>query len=393
MKVTRIAFPLRGSAAWTGGYNYLINLFRALESYQKGLIIPVLFCGEDALDEDVSALALISNVEIIRSSVFNSARLRDRTLKAIFFGVDVEALKLFQQEKIDVVFENAIFFGWRFPIPIIAWMPDFQHRRMKHLFNQLAYWKRELGFRAQVASGRFLMLSSEDARKDCESFYSSAQGRTAVVRFSAPISSNLIEVDPLSVLTKYQLPTRFFYLPNQFWRHKNHLLVVDALAVLKKEGIEIVVVTTGNPIDPRSPGYYDELVSKINELGLQDNFRILGMIPRQDVISLMRVCSALINPSFFEGWSSTVEESKSLNVPLLLSDINVHREQMGGDAIYFDPNDANMLANALYEFVRCIPDKQIVVRQISDVAEQNVIAFANDFVQLVDIATSSNNLR
>ncbi len=40
------------------------------------------------------------------------------------------------------------------------------------------------------------------------------------------------------------------------------------------------------------------------------------------------LCStALINPSQFEGWSTTVEEAKSLGVKMLLSDLEVHKEQ------------------------------------------------------------------
>ena len=388
MKAKRGAFPLRGSASWTGGYNYLVNLFRALECFQSGLIIPVLFCGDDALEEDVSTFSSIHNVEIVRSPVFNAGRLRIRTLKAILSGIDSEALRLFQNEHIDAVFENAVFFGWRFPIPVIAWMPDFQHRRMKHLFSKQAYWKRELGFRAQIASGRYLMLSSEDARHDCESFYPSAHGRTAVVRFSAPISDNLMVENPADVIDEYRLPEHFVYLPNQFWSHKNHALVIEALDLLKKKGVELVVVTTGNPLDPRSPGYYEDLISRINQLGLQDNFRILGMVPRRHVISLMRVCGVLINPSLFEGWSSTVEEAKSLGVPMLLSDISVHREQMGEGAIYFDPHDANMLAKKLGEYSRPLPAQILAARQISASSGQYVIDFASDFTSLVAILTS-----
>ena len=35
----------------------------------------------------------------------------------------------FRAKNIDLVFENARFFGWRLPFPAIAWFPDFQHRR------------------------------------------------------------------------------------------------------------------------------------------------------------------------------------------------------------------------------------------------------------------------
>ena len=50
--------------------------------------------------------------------------------------------------------------------------------------------------------------------------------------------------------------------------------------------------------------------------------------------------SALINPSRSEGWSTTVEEAKSFGVPMILSDIDVHREQTGGTARYFGAEDA-----------------------------------------------------
>jgi glycosyltransferase involved in cell wall biosynthesis len=89
------------------------------------------------------------------------------------------------------------------------------------------------------------------------------------------------------------------------------------------------------------------LKARIDTLRLQDNFRFLGLVPRRHVISLMRTCAALINPSFFEGWSSTVEEARVLGVPMLLSDLAVHREQMGNAATYFKADDAEELAARL----------------------------------------------
>ena len=41
---------------------------------------------------------------------------------------------------------------------------------------------------------------------------------------------------------------------------------------------------------------------------------------------------ALLNPSHFEGWSTTVEEARALGVPMLLSDLDVHLEQAQGIA-------------------------------------------------------------
>ena len=63
----------------------------------------------------------------------------------------------------------------------------------------------------------------------------------------------------------------------------------------------------------------------------------------------MRSSVAVINPSLVEGWSTSVEEAKSLRVPLVLSNIPVHREQAIRDAIFFDPHSAAAAAAALLE--------------------------------------------
>jgi glycosyltransferase involved in cell wall biosynthesis len=384
----RVAFPLIQSASWTGGYNYLLNLFQSLQKHSSDQITPVLFCGDDAHENDLQPFRQMAGLEIVRSTIFDANTRSSRLMRALIFGVDSGALELFSQHHIDVVFENAIFFGWRFPLPAIAWMPDFQHRHLREQFGFRAYWRRELGFRAQIASGRIIMLSSENARKDCEHFYPGAIGRTVVVRFAAPIPNELIEAVPEMVIPEYQLPQRFFYLPNQFWKHKNHMVVIEALGLLKRQACEVVVAVTGNPLDPRHPEYFGHLNTRVESLGLQNNFRILGLVPRRHVISLMRVCTALINPSHFEGWSSTVEEAKTLGVPMLLSDIAVHREQMGEEAIYFDPDDASALATKLREAgTKTMLSAE--ARRPGAQGEEYVRRFAGDFDAVVRRAVGS----
>ena len=387
----RVAFDLIDSARWTGGYNYLLNLFRAIRNYEADHISPILFCGEDANEHALHAFFEVGGIEVIRSSIFNAQKKSSNILRAFLFGVDSNALQLFRQHKIDVVFENATFYGRRFPIPAIAWLPDFQHRHLRNYFGFRAYWRRELGFRAQVASGRIIMLSSEDARKDCEHFYRKARGNTAVVRFATSIPADLIDAFPEKVIQEYQLPPKFFYLPNQFWKHKNHMVVIEALGVLKQQGFGAIVAVTGNPLDPRHPEYGGQLNARIESLGLRDSFRILGLVPRRHVIALMQTCIALINPSFFEGWSSTVEEARALGVPMLLSDIPVHREQMGNDATYFKADDAEGLASKLREIASASPSL-ILDRELHAQSSEKERRFARDFAVVAHRAVTQYRL-
>ncbi len=105
------------------------------------------------------------------------------------------------------------------------------------------------------------MLSSEDARADSERFYPRSRGRTVVVRFAVRPPELAVAPGP-QLLEKYGLPERFMYLPNQFWKHKNHAVVIEALAQLKQRGAAVLVAASGNPNDVRHVGHYRQLVAK-----------------------------------------------------------------------------------------------------------------------------------
>jgi glycosyltransferase involved in cell wall biosynthesis len=71
------------------------------------------------------------------------------------------------------------------------------------------------------------------------------------------------------------------------------------------------------------------------------------MVPHNHVFQLMRQSLAVLQPSLFEGWSTTVEEAKSVGKSVILSDIPVHHEQDPPAAVYFDPHDPEALADCL----------------------------------------------
>jgi hypothetical protein len=378
----RVAFTHISRRLWAGGYNYQSNLFAALNRYCPGQIAPVVFAGISDDPAELAALARIPGVELAQSPAFD--RRGSTLMAALVFGLDRAATAEFRARRIDVVFESARFFGWRLPFPAVAWLPDFQHRRLPQLFSPAARWRRDLGFRAQMASGRSIMLSSESALRDCRALYPDLANDVSVVRFATQPAPDLLTANPPDVLAQYGLPPGYFYLPNQFWRHKNHQVVVDALTILKQRGVGVVVAASGSPNDPREPDYFDDLMRQVEARGLATNFRYLGMIPLDHVYALLRSSTALINPSRFEGWSTTVEEAKSFGVPMILSDLDVHREQTGGTARYFGVDDPGALADHLSEVSQSA--EPAVVRDLLPNLDARVAAFAEDFVRVIQRA-------
>lgn len=374
----RIAFTNIPRRLWAGGHNYQRNLFEVLDRYSPGTVTPVLFAGTKDDPEEIAALARIPAVELIQSPAF------DRTGTGLFgalaLGRDGPAVAEFRARRIDVVFESARFFGWRLPFPAIAWFPDFQHRLLPHLFSRSAYWRRDLGFRVQIASGRHIMLSSASALGDLRRFFPGISNGVSVVRFATEPPVSLLATQPSDVIAHYGLPPRYFYLPNQFWRHKNHQIVVDALDLLKCRGRDVVVAASGSTQDFRESGLFERIMSEVKSRGLEMNFRHLGMVPLDHVYALLRASMALINPSECEGWSTTVEEAKSFGVPMILSDIDVHREQTEGSARYFGIRDSKSLADQMLQVVQTAGPA--TVRDLLPNLEQRVEAFVADFIRL-----------
>ena len=135
------------------------------------------------------------------------------------------------------------------------------------------------------------MLSSESSHRDFRKYYPGAMNEVCVVRFATQPSPAFLTANPAEIVAQYQLPEKYFYLPNQFYRHKNHQVVVDALTILAQRGFDVVVCASGSTEDRRERGYFDQVMGQVRSRGLEKRFRHLGMIPLSHVYALLRACT------------------------------------------------------------------------------------------------------
>jgi glycosyltransferase involved in cell wall biosynthesis len=345
-----VGFTLIGRGAWSGGETYQRNMFGVIKAKLSGKVQAKLFLSPGQFEKIGTSFDQFLAAPVIVDERVSDAGVGKRALKALLTGRDSGLSELVASHGVDVMFESAQWFGNHFSVPVVSWIPDFQHRHMKQLFSHRGWWRRDLGFRVQTSGRRTIMLSSEDAKRDCEKFYPSSINKTAVVKFAVDLDPSAVVPRASGVFARYGLPSRFFYLPNQFWSHKNHAVVVEALKILQKSGnISSVppIILTGRTEDQRDPMLYSRLTSEVEKVGLKTHFRHLGLVPYEDVFTLNAAADHLINPSQFEGWSTTVEEAKALGTPMILSNIGIHREQ-APTANFFSDDNAHNLAEVLF---------------------------------------------
>lgn len=235
-------------------------------------------------------------------------------------------------------------------VPWVTWIQDFQHFWLPDFFAEEECQKRDVTYKFLAKEAHSVILSSETAAMDFKKLYPDHSSKSRVMRFVANIPDYVYKNSPNFICTEYGLPEKFLYVPNQFWIHKNHKILFKAIQIAKEKHTDLCVVISGNTNDFRYPQYFSELLQYASKLKIRNNIAILGLVPREHFYYLFRQAIALINPSLFEGWSTSVEEAKSLGKPIILSDLDVHIEQAPPHARYFIKDDPQSLSDSLCDY-------------------------------------------
>ena len=338
-----VVAPEENRIGWIGGKQYYRNLRYALKHFAPEISIY-------SVPEEKSRLFRNRHPHYILKFVE----------KAVNFLIEYYQYDPFMQKKIERSIKGQIHASINLiklkpSIAKIAWIPDLQHVHLPEFFSEEERESLTVGANQMIKKASVVILSSKTSYDDLCIFAPNSKGKFRILHFVVPIPEDIYATDVSLVCKKYRLPEKFLFLPNQFWKHKNHNIVFEALAKLNKRGIKAFVVMTGFPHDVRNPEYFAELLQKTSTLNIRNQTVFLGVMPHRDVLLLMRQAVCVINPSLFEGWSTTVEEAKSLGKEIILSEIPIHREQDPPKAIFFGPNNSENLA---FELERIWKDGQ-----------------------------------
>jgi len=267
----------------------------------------------------------------------------------------------------------------------VFWIPDFQEHFLPKFFSESEIIARK-EYQKNIASQKFIIFSSKDAQNSFSSFYPESTIKKYVFNFVSILPNNFPKVLD-DVLKKYNLTNqKYFFSPNQFWEHKNHIIILKAIKKLKdQKKLDFQVYFSGKEYDYRNPTYFTTLENFVSQNQLNENIKFLGFIDRSDQICLMNYAIGIIQPSLFEGWSSVVEDAKALNQHIIVSNLAVHKEQLLEKAYYFNPKDEDSLIEQL-EFVN-----RIVNRKIDFNYDHIIKESANNFIEIMkDVKTIVN---
>lgn len=353
-KRTQLGIIFNFRSVWMGGIIYIINIVKALDFLEDDDKPEIyLFYNKNLkkfIDEfDYPYLHLIEweFPGIVRGNFWSFLRRKNLFVSKILHDYSLDAIYPIHDFPVKHKTETKL----------ISWYADLQHKHYPEYFTSKDLLSRNIRIKNILKNSDHLVVSSQDVLNDFRKFYKLPPHLKVYVYHFVSIIDGIDKISKDELLKKYSLPQEYFIVSNQFHKHKNHRVILKSLAELKEKGIKKHVAFTGKFPNSDGSAYLTELEDIIKDNKLADQVTMLGLISREDQLMLMKLSQAVIQPSLFEGWSTVIEDAKSLQVPVIASNLSVNVEQLGSTGTYFSPHDFEELANILKDYKREDSDK------------------------------------
>jgi glycosyltransferase involved in cell wall biosynthesis len=182
------------------------------------------------------------------------------------------------------------------------------------------------------------------------------------------------------LLARHSIEPPFLLYPAQYWAHKNHATLLEALKLLNADGgRRYRLVCVGS-----DKGQRRHVQSLVARLGVEEDVRLLGFVPAEELASFYRGAHALVYLSYFGPENLPPLEAFALGCPVVNADIPGAREQLGEAALLVPPADAEACATAVRRLEDAGQRQQLVDRGAQVARERSAAAFVRSVIDFLD---------
>jgi len=243
-------------------------------------------------------------------------------------------------------------------IRAIGSIHDLMHRYEPHfpeVHARFRYGIREHRFRNIARCSAAVLVDSEVGRGHVVESYHVTRERIWPLPYVAP--SYLRDTSPRADFdTHYKLPARFVFYPAQFWLHKNHFCLLEALSIVANTLPDVALVLSG---DRRHA--FDSVKTYAKALRLESKVFFVGYVPDSDLSGFYKRARALVMPTFFGPTNIPPVEALALGCPAIISEIYGMPEQCGDAALYFNPKCPKEIAD---QIIRVWTDDELAASMV-----------------------------
>jgi glycosyltransferase involved in cell wall biosynthesis len=343
------------SQEWGGVRQYaagLMNLFPLLEEKYNFYIYHD---GEDPVIKSI--LSEHKNLVLVKPSFINlkkdifpkKLKYYINLFKNKFFGSKVS---LVENSILDVVIHDyqidTIHCPYQFlpsikfqnkKVKRITTMHDVQELHFPEFFTAAQRADRAVNYMKYINDAEIVIVSYNHIKEDIKKYFNKNENQIFVL---------LLKMDNLwykkyetHEVQKIEIFEKYLFYPANFWKHKNHKKLVEAIHLLKiSKGIKVNLIFSGDNKNYEGPNIND----LIKSLNLEDQIKTVGIVDEFTLYNLYKNTLGVVVPTLYEAGSFPLMESILLKVPVICSNVTSLPETVGNDKFIFDPNSSEDIA-------------------------------------------------
>ncbi len=266
---------------------------------------------------------------------------------------------------------------------------DLQHRRQP-FFPEVsiarsgfkrAWDDRELYYNRVLPRATAIFSGTSEGKQEITHFYRVSPDRVHVNPFFSPAKfSNTIASHPT------WLPSsRFVVYPAQFWPHKNHLSLIDALKSLHVAGFNDLHLVLPGADKPKEFGTRERIRKQVMSLGLSQFVHMPGFVPDAELRWLYENAQALVFVSLFGPDNLPPLEAMSLSCPVIAADVPGALEQLGDAAMIVKPTCHESIAKCILKVMKDEDIRQQLINAgLSLVSLRSPERYVANVLQVID---------
>lgn len=209
------------------------------------------------------------------------------------------------------------------------------------LFDRKMY---DLKFKKSCENADRIIAISQNTKKDVVDFYGIDPYKIDVIYQSCnPIYFNQIdEIAANNLIKELHLPSEYLLFVGSIERRKNLELIIRAYQHLSpSEQLPLVVIGNGK-------AYKNEMLKLIEQKKLTSKVIWLNKLSNNEHLQyIYHKATALIYPSFYEGFGLPVAEALLCKTPVITSNVSCLPESGGPHSLYVNPHKLEELAQAI----------------------------------------------